>query len=120
MQTATATWKNPRLAGRLTELDGLRGLAIFLVVFFHYLIGSFRMPVKPWQTQALALFGLTWTGVDLFFVLSGFLIGGILYDAKDSASYFKTFYLRRIHRIFPIYFILFALFVVGIRVAGRG
>jgi len=54
------------------------------------------------------------TGVDLFFVLSGFLIGGILYDTKDSGSYYRTFYLRRIHRILPLYFIWLALFLVGL------
>ena len=47
-------------------------------------------------------------------MLSGFLIGGILYDAKDSKSYYRTFYSRRIYRIFPLYFIWLALFVVGL------
>ncbi len=51
--------------------------------------------------------------MDSFFVLSGFLIGGILYDAKGSANYFKTFYFRRFHRILPVYAILLACFYVG-------
>jgi peptidoglycan/LPS O-acetylase OafA/YrhL len=89
----------------IDSLDGIRGIAILLVVFFHYL------PVNP-ANPFSAIAGLGWTGVDLFFVLSGFLITGILYDTRGSSNFFKVFYARRALRIFPLYF-----FVVGLVVA---
>jgi peptidoglycan/LPS O-acetylase OafA/YrhL len=106
-------WTNPRLAGRIAELDGVRGLAILLVLIWHY------FEIVPAQSILLfriihMAFSLSWSGVDLFFVLSGFLIGGILYDARESENYFRTFYLRRVHRIFPVYFLWIALFFVGL------
>src|SRR5262245_13203211 len=89
---------------RISELDGLRGLAILLVLLWHYAVG----PVIVHQST-LANFlivrslNLAWSGVDLFFVLSGFLIGGILLDHRDTTHYFRTFYIRRICRIVPLY-----------------
>jgi peptidoglycan/LPS O-acetylase OafA/YrhL len=106
-------WKNPRLAGRIPELDGIRGLAILLVLIWHYVANEIQVGLGSWQAYALVPLRLTWSGVDLFFVLSGFLIGGILYDAKSSGRYYRTFYLRRVHRIFPLYFIWLALFMIG-------
>lgn len=83
---------------RIPELDGLRGTAIGLVILFHL---GLTLPGIPHPLFKLMLFG--WSGVDLFFVLSGFLIGGILIDHRDSAQYFKPFYARRFFRIVPIY-----------------
>jgi peptidoglycan/LPS O-acetylase OafA/YrhL len=85
---------------RIPELDGIRGLAIFLVIICHW-IGLEGGSVLPSKVQGLLIGG--WSGVDLFFVLSGFLIGGILLDAKDSSNYFKVFYIRRFYRILPLY-----------------
>jgi peptidoglycan/LPS O-acetylase OafA/YrhL len=85
---------------KIPQLDGVRGIAI-LVVMIH---NSGQLP---------RLFANGWMGVDLFFVLSGFLITGILLDTKHSESYFKNFYARRCLRIWPLYYsLLFFMFVL--------
>ena len=89
---------------RIPALDGLRGIAILLVLLWH---GIFVQGSRSLILSKLLLMGkLFWSGVDLFFVLSGFLIGGILLDAKDSPHYFRTFYARRAFRILPLYGVL--------------
>jgi peptidoglycan/LPS O-acetylase OafA/YrhL len=90
-------------AGRIPELDGLRGVAILLVVAWHYLPGI--VSDGPPRVLALANSAIrfAWSGVDLFFVLSGFLIGGVLLDHRESRNYFGTFYFRRAYRILPVY-----------------
>jgi peptidoglycan/LPS O-acetylase OafA/YrhL len=87
----------------LPALDGLRGLAVLLVVVFH----AFQVEPAPLGALPRLLYlstRLGQTGVDLFFVLSGFLITGILFDTKGSARYFGNFYGRRTVRIFPLYY----------------
>ncbi len=64
---------------RIPALDGVRGLAILMVVFWHYV--ALSIPVF------LPMLTMTWSGVDLFFVLSGFLLGGILLDHRDTTNY---------------------------------
>jgi peptidoglycan/LPS O-acetylase OafA/YrhL len=107
-------WRNPRLNGRIPELDGLRGLAILLVLVHHYIAITLYAPPGSWQRYALHSLDLTWSGVDLFFVLSGFLIGGILLDATHAANFYRTFYRRRAHRILPVYCLWLALFPAGL------
>lgn len=103
----------PLSARRFPAADGVRGLAILVVVihnseFIERSSSSFLIKV----TSAITATG--WTGVELFFVLSGFLITGILLDSRDAPRYFRNFYIRRVLRIFPLYYsVLFiALFVV--------
>ncbi len=112
-QETREQWSNPRLGRRIPELDGLRGIAILLVLVYHYVtaIGAPHHAAWGVLTTASRLF---WSGVDLFFVLSGFLIAGILMDARQSGNYFRTFYARRIHRIFPLYFGWLLLFFLGL------
>jgi len=98
---------------RIPELDGLRGIAIALVVYYHCVFDLLAAKKGTVMYVLLASGRLSWTGVDLFFVLSGFLIGGILIDARDSPNYFKTFYARRAFRILPLYAIVCTLTLAG-------
>lgn len=93
---------------RIPALDGLRGVAILLVLLRHSVAGA-ESSSKLW-TLILHALRLTWSGVDLFFVLSGFLIGGILLDARHSPRYFRTFYIRRAFRILPLYYVFIGLY----------
>jgi len=93
---------------RIPALDGLRGIAILLVLIQHTFLG-FHFVHHPALNWLVRMSRLSWSGVDLFFVLSGFLIGGILLDARSSPNYFKTFYLRRAYRILPLYFLVLTL-----------
>jgi peptidoglycan/LPS O-acetylase OafA/YrhL len=107
--------------GRMPELDGLRGVAILLVVFWHYVALRFKPTDLGFLAPVWKLLGLSWSGVDLFFVLSGFLIGGILLDNRESKNYFKTFYARRTCRIFPLYYLLvFSYFIAQAMGLGGG
>jgi peptidoglycan/LPS O-acetylase OafA/YrhL len=114
---ATDTSRAP--GKRIPELDGVRGLAIALVVIYHY--ADVATPLNGVGTTLNKLIyyvalptHLMWSGVDLFFVLSGFLIGGILLDHRQSRAYYSVFYARRIFRIFPLYYLMIALLVAGV------
>jgi peptidoglycan/LPS O-acetylase OafA/YrhL len=95
-------------AARIPELDGIRGLAIMSVIYWHYVACPNVLAGPRTLGGILHRIGLfTWSGVDLFFVLSGFLIGGILFDTRDEPLYFQNFYVRRIFRILPVYLLIF-------------
>src|SRR5208337_860438 len=97
---------------RIPELDGLRGLAIFLVIICHYVANANHKPLGFFLDHMCTVMTVGWSGVDLFFVLSGFLIGGILLESSQSPQYFRTFYLLRIHRILPIYYLWISLYFI--------
>ena len=89
-----------RFRGHIAELDGLRALAVLLVLLYHFgPRGSIGSPL--WRIESIG-----WIGVDLFFVLSGFLIAGILLDTREERPYYKNFYLRRTLRVFPLYYVV--------------
>jgi len=98
---------SPDLRGHLPALDGMRGLAVLMVLVFHF-VGQ----MLPTNGIERAIVGVTkhgLLGVDLFFVLSGFLITGLLYEAHNKPHYLRNFYMRRVLRIFPLYYGVLAL-----------
>jgi len=106
MQPAAAETSTPSsrvsLSGHLPGLDGVRGLAILMVLATHFVGGATAHTLLQRIVVKAAGYGLL--GVDLFFVLSGFLITGLLIRAKGRPHYFRNFYARRTLRIFPLYY----------------
>ncbi|MGX9393853.1 acyltransferase family protein [Nitrobacteraceae bacterium UC4446_H13] len=103
---------------RIKELDGIRGVAVLMVLVWHF-VGCMTVPANgglDFALYATTIFGRT--GVDLFFVLSGFLIIGILVDNREAANFFRAFYIRRIARIFPAYFLLIVVYWVCVVAIG--
>ncbi len=111
-RTPTATETLGQLvSGRMPALDGLRGIAILLVLAHGFDV--IQTSHGPGRAVDLAL-DLGWIGVQLFFVLSGFLITGILLDTRRAPGYYKHFLIRRVLRIFPLYYaVLIVAFVIA-------
>ena len=93
----------------LPALDGVRGLAILMVMASHLFPGT---PHNLGERLLLDIFEFGASGVDLFFVLSGFLITGILFDSREDPFFFRNFYARRALRIFPLYYGVLAVFAL--------
>ncbi len=91
-------------SARIVSLDGLRGCAIGAVLLHHYVQLKLPLTTVGWPNFLNHLLTLSWSGVDLFFVLSGFLIGGLLIDHRESPRLLPVFYLRRGLRILPLYY----------------
>jgi peptidoglycan/LPS O-acetylase OafA/YrhL len=109
MEDSKKTVRTNHSLGHIPELDGLRGIAVGLVLVKHF------WPNAGFLSGAAPLADLGWIGVDVFFVLSGFLITGILLDSIGQPDYYRRFYKRRAFRIFPLYYaflLLMFLFLV--------
>lgn len=97
---------SPAALAYVPALDGVRGLAILLVLVWHYVVD------QTWGSWIARAGALTWSGVDLFFVLSGFLLGSILIRHRGGERFYAAFYTRRVCRIVPLYALLLLLYVV--------
>ena len=95
-----------QLVSRIPELDGIRAIAIWMVLLVHLITGfpSSQGALGFLPQPMVVAIGHGWLGVDLFFMLSGFLITGILLDTRERPHYFRNFYARRFLRIMPLYF----------------
>ena len=100
---------------RVQVLDGVRGLAILMVLLLHCVHLSPTNGIAVLINRAA---GLGWLGVDLFFVLSGYLITGILLRERGGPNYFRNFYARRALRIFPAYYFVLAVVFLTLPLLG--
>jgi peptidoglycan/LPS O-acetylase OafA/YrhL len=101
----------------LPALDGVRGVAVLMVFLVHYGGGAkssnFLLHTIGVSVQA------GWSGVTFFFILSGFLISGILWDSRNEPHFWRNFYMRRTLRIFPVYYASLLLVLITAVVAGN-
>ena len=113
LESKTDTPAQPNFRGHIAELDGLRAVGICIVLLGHF------WPEK--LSKIVYQFGQSgWIAVDCFFVLSGFLITGILLDSRDKPKYYSTFWTRRALRIFPLYYLVLLMCWVLLRFTDSG
>ncbi|HEX6886058.1 MAG TPA: acyltransferase [Planctomycetota bacterium] len=109
MQRPSAlAWRLAPEDGHVPVLDGLRGLAMLFVFLYHVVV------YPPWR----APFALGWVGIELFFVLSGFLITGLIVDSEGERNQLRNFYVRRGLRILPLYYLVLAVLYVQVWIQG--
>lgn len=107
LQSASLLDASARGESRILELDGIRGIAVLLVMVYHGFGWGVEVETRMGIPRVINLLSRTgWTGVDLFFVLSGFLITGILIDSVGKPHYYRNFYGRRALRILPLYYLV--------------
>jgi len=113
-QDVAAAVTPARVSAYTPELDGFRATAIWTVMLMHVFIGfpDYTPGILP---RLLSPVQFGWLGVDLFFVLSGFLITGILLDSRDQPRYWRNFYGRRVLRILPVYVVVVSITAVVYR-----
>jgi peptidoglycan/LPS O-acetylase OafA/YrhL len=97
----------------MPELDSARGLAILLVLLYHGVAPPVNGELSRGGRAFLEISQHGWVGVDLFFVLSGFLITGILIDSRDQHDYYRRFYVRRVLRILPAFYATLIVLLIG-------
>jgi peptidoglycan/LPS O-acetylase OafA/YrhL len=103
----------PNIRNHVKTLDGVRGLAILLVMIYHFTVPYHHVLPDSDSMMVFILFSkMGWIGVDMFFVLSGYLISSILIDTQSQKHYFKNFYTRRFLRIFPLYYLFLFLLII--------
>jgi len=106
---------SPLIRDYMPELDVVRGIAVLLVLFLHGMALPLQGELSTFGRVLYDLSQYGWVGVNLFFVLSGFLITGILLDSRHRPDYFRRFYIRRALRILPaLYALLLILEITGL------
>jgi peptidoglycan/LPS O-acetylase OafA/YrhL len=110
VKTTKAPALQPLVRRFMPELDSLRGIAVLGVLFFHGFRAEYgNLPFTGVRRTFLFATQPGALGVNLFFVLSGFLITGILLDSRERPDYYRRFYTRRALRILPVYYLLLIL-----------
>src|SRR5579885_1426118 len=101
-------------SARLPAIDALRGVAILAVIATHFGYGAIKdYSLSESWAAVRTIMSYGWVGVDLFFVLSGFLITSLLLARRNRPDYYRDFYTRRALRILPVFLVVFAILVAS-------